>query len=359
MPAWVLHVDMDQFIAAVEVLRRPELRGRPVVVGGDGDPTKRGVVATASYEARQHGVHSGVPLRVAKRRCPDAVFLPVDRDAYDAASVMVMATLREGGRAVEPLGWDEAFVGIEADDPEPVARELQRAVLERTRLHCSIGIGQTKLQAKMATGFGKPAGTFTITDATWYELFGDRPTDVLWGIGTRISKRLAEVGITTVTQLATADLEAMKLHFGPTTGPWLVAIGRGRTGSTVDTAPRVAKSRSREQTFQHDLAAWEDVQREVADMAGALMADIAAEGRSVIRVWVKIRYVPFTTRLHGRKLPSSTVDPEVFAAAALDVLTLFRTGRPVRLVGVRAEYAPTHATDPRASVAGRSDIGLC
>src|SRR5689334_21996757 len=105
MAAWVLHVDMDQFIAAVEVLRRPELRGRPVVVGGDGDPTKRGVVATASYEARRFGVQSGVPLRVALRRCPDAVFLPVDRDAYDAASTQVMATLREGGRPVEALGW--------------------------------------------------------------------------------------------------------------------------------------------------------------------------------------------------------------------------------------------------------------
>jgi DNA polymerase-4 len=323
----------------VEVLRRPELRGRPVVVGGDGDPTKRGVVATASYEARRFGVQSGVPLRVARRRCPDAVFLPVDRDAYDAASREVMATLREGGRPVEALGWDEAFVGVESDDPAAVARELQAAVLERTALHCTVGIGQTKIQAKMATGFGKPAGVYTITEDTWYELFGDRPTDVLWGIGTRIAKRLAEVGITTVHQLATADLEAMKLHFGPTIGPWLVAIGRGRTGSTVSAEPRVPKSRSRELTFQRDLADWAEVEREVADMARALMADIAAEGRAVIRVWVKIRYVPFTTRLHGRKLPTSTVDPEVFATAALDVLGLFTGGRPVRLVGVRAEYA--------------------
>jgi nucleotidyltransferase/DNA polymerase involved in DNA repair len=352
MADWVLHVDMDQFIAAVEVLRRPELRGRPVVVGGDGDPTKRGVVATASYEARAYGVGSGVPLRVALRRCPEAVFLPVDRDAYEAVSIEVMTALREGGRAVEPLGWDEAFVGVsledpeaddaEADNPGAVAREIQRAVLARTGLHCTVGIGQTKVQAKMATGFGKPAGVYTITGANWFELFGARPTDVLWGIGARIAKRLAEAGITTVAELAAADIEAMKVHFGPTTGPWLIALGRGGAHGPVTTEARVAKSRSRELTFQQDLPGWDDVEREVAAMARALMSDIAAEGRAAGRVWVKIRYVPFSTRLHGRKLAETTVDPDVFATAALGVLTLFPERRPVRLVGVRAEYAGGH-----------------
>ena len=120
--SWVLHVDLDQFIAAVEVLRRPELAGRPVVVGGDGDPAKRGVVSTASYEARAHGVHSGLPLRTAARRCPQAVFLPVDKQAYEAVSARVMAALRESGAALEVMGWDEAFLGTGHDDPEGVAR---------------------------------------------------------------------------------------------------------------------------------------------------------------------------------------------------------------------------------------------
>jgi DNA polymerase-4 len=118
----VLHVDLDQFIAAVEVLRHPELRGRPVVVGGDGDPTKRGVVSTASYEAREHGVHSGLPLRTAARRLPDAVFLPVDRAAYEEVSDQVMAVLRESGAVVEVLGWDEAFLGVDTADPEGFGR---------------------------------------------------------------------------------------------------------------------------------------------------------------------------------------------------------------------------------------------
>src|SRR5580658_7203204 len=155
---WVLHVDLDQFIAAVEVLRHPELRGKPVVVGGDGDPNKRGVVSTASYEARELGVHSGLPLRTAKKRCPDCIFLPVDAPAYLAVSAEIMEVLRDTGAPVEVLGWDEAFVGIEAADPESFARDLAVGVKEATRLDCSVGIGQNKLQAKIATGFGKPAG---------------------------------------------------------------------------------------------------------------------------------------------------------------------------------------------------------
>src|SRR5690349_17965454 len=125
---WVLHVDLDQFIAAVEVLRRPELRGRPVVVGGDGDPAKRGVVSTASYEAREFGVHSGQPLRLAARKCPQAVFLAVDAPAYEEASVKVMEALRATGCVVEVLGWDEAFVGYDGDDPHLLAAEIQRRV---------------------------------------------------------------------------------------------------------------------------------------------------------------------------------------------------------------------------------------
>ena len=157
MAPWVLHVDMDQFIAAVEILRRPELAGLPVIVGGRGDPTERAVVSTATYEAREFGIRSGMPLKLAVRRCPDAVLLPVDAPAYEAASAVVMDTLRAiPGAVVEVLGWDEAFVGIETDDPEEVARTIQADVLEATQLHCSVGIGDTKVRAKIATEFGKP-----------------------------------------------------------------------------------------------------------------------------------------------------------------------------------------------------------
>ena len=180
MRSWVLHVDMDQFLAAVEILRRPELAGLPVVVGGRGDPTERAVVSTASYEARQFGIRSGMPLKTAVRKCPDAVFLPVDFPVYEAASARVMETLRTfPGTVVELLGWDEAFVGVHSDDPEATARALQAAVLDATMLHCSIGIGDTKVRAKIATEFGKPRGIYRLTRSNWMEVMGDRPTTAL------------------------------------------------------------------------------------------------------------------------------------------------------------------------------------
>jgi DNA polymerase-4 len=191
----------------------------------------------------------------------------------------------------------------------------------------------------MATGLGKPAGVYRITHDTWFPHFGASPPDAIWGIGTRIAQRLAKIGVTTVAELAAADPQALTVHFGPTIGPWLIRLGLGRDSSTVDDSPRVARSRSRETTFQRDLVDWSDVSREVAEMARQLMADIATEGRTAIRVWVKIRFVPFTTRMHSRKLAAPTADPESFATAAMGVLELFPQRRPVRLVGVRAEYA--------------------
>ena len=163
MTRWIFHVDMDEFIAAVEVLRHPELRGKPVIVGGDGDPTKRGVVSTASYEARAFGVRSGMPLRTALKRCPEGVFLAVDADHYLEASGRVMQTLRAFPAVVQVMGWDEAFMAVETDDPERLAREVQQAVLERTGLWCSIGVGDSKHRAKLASAFAKRRGVFRLT----------------------------------------------------------------------------------------------------------------------------------------------------------------------------------------------------
>ncbi len=278
--AWVLHVDLDQFIAAVEVLRRPELRGRPVVVGGDGDPAKRGVVSTASYEAREFGVHSGQPLRRAVRLCPDAVFLPVDRAAYEEVSAEVMATLRASGAVVQVVGWDEAFLGVDTDDPEGFARGLQQRVREATQLDCSVGIGQNKLQAKLATGFGKPAGVFRLTYQNWDQVLGDRPTDALWGIGAKTAQRLAALGLRTVRELAAADPDELARAFGPATGPWLILLARGHGETTVDDTPYRARSHGREVTFQQDLTDWDQVTAEVARLAETVAAELALAGPS-------------------------------------------------------------------------------
>ena len=327
----MLHVDLDQFIAAVEVLRRPELRGKPVVVGGDGDPAKRGVVSTASYEAREFGVHSGQPLRTAAKRCPDCVFLPVDADAYNEVSAEVMAVLRDTGQPVEVLGWDEAFVGVETADPEGFARGLAADVKAATQLDCSVGIGENKLQAKIATGFGKPAGVFRLTSATWYDVLGDRPPDAIWGIGAKTTAKLATLGVTTVRQLAHADPDRLAKEFGPTTGPWLVLLGRGRGDADVDPAPYVARSHGREVTFQQNITDWARVAEEVARLARQVAAEVT--DRPVARVVVKVRYAPFDTITHGVPLTGG------FEDAAAAALAQFRPGRPVRLLGVRAEFA--------------------
>jgi nucleotidyltransferase/DNA polymerase involved in DNA repair len=360
---WVLHVDLDQFIAAVEVLRHPELRGKPLVVGGDGDPSKRGVVSTASYEAREFGVHSGQPLRTAKKRCPDCVFLPVDAPAYLAVSAEIMQVLRDTGAPVEVLGWDEAFVGIEiepgdpdgAPDPEAFARELAASVKETTQLDCSVGIGQNKLQAKIATGFGKPAGVFRLTSGSWYELLGDRPPDVIWGIGAKTVAKLAGLGIHTVRELAAADPDRLAAEFGPMTGPWLVLLGQGRGDSEVDPTPYVARSHGREVTFQKNIVDWAEVRAEVARIARQVAAEVTE--RTVVRAVVKVRYAPFVTVTHGVPFPAPDsglfgppareasafdgppFDVSAFEAAALAALAQFEPGRPVRLLGVRAEFA--------------------
>lgn len=351
--AWVLHVDLDQFIAAVELQRRPELEGLPVVVGGRGDPTERGVVATASYVARTFGIGSGMPLRLAARKCPEAVFLPVDAPAYDEASAEVMATLRglrwgEVPVILEVLGWDEAFLAAGVGhgplgDPLDFAATIRERVLEATGLHCSVGIGDNKLRAKIATEFGKPQGAFQLTEANWVELMGQRPTTALWGIGSKTARKLAALGIETVAQLAAADASVLAERLGPTMGPWYRRLGRGVDSSPVDATPWVPRGHGRETTFQEDLADWSVVVDEVRALTARVLDDIDREGRPVVRVGIKVRFRPFRTVSRSLTLPEETTDLDTLAAAAVSLLDRIDRGdppRPVRLLGVRLEMAP-------------------
>jgi DNA polymerase-4 len=339
--SWLLHVDLDQFFASVEVLRRPELRGKPVIVGGSGDPSQaRAVVATASREARAFGVHSGMSIRLAARKCPDGVFLPTDMPAYKAASVRVMTILRAFPVRLEVWGLDEAFVGGDIDDPQRLATDLRTAVLDGAGLTCAIGIGRNKNQAKIAARFAKKdrSGTATLTDETWMPVMGERPVGELWGIGPKTVKKLSELGVVTVADLAAVDFETLTRRFPPRAATWLVVVARGGGDTEVVTDPWIARSRSKEVTFDRDLTERSEIEEQLTVLARALGAEVASAGRRVIRVGVKVRTTSFFTQTREAKLRNGpTIDPDVIAHAALTVLGKFELTRPVRLLGVRAD----------------------
>ncbi|OCB22622.1 DNA polymerase IV [Mycobacterium malmoense] len=337
---WVLHVDLDQFLASVELRRHPELAGLPVIVGGNGDPSEpRKVVTCASYEAREFGVHAGMPLRAAARRCPEATFLPSDAAAYDAASEQVMGLLRDVGHPVEVWGWDEAYVGVATADPTGVAEEIRTVIASETGLSCSVGISDNKQRAKIATGFAKPAGIFTLTDANWMTLMADRPVDALWGVGPKTAKKLAALGITTVRGLAHSDAELLTSAFGPRTGLWLLLLAKGGGDAQVSAEPWIPRSRSHVVTFPRDLTDRAEMDSSVTQLAERALADVLASGRIVTRVAVTVRTATFYTRTKIRKLEAPTTDRDTIVAAALRVLDLFELDRPVRLLGVRLELA--------------------
>ena len=344
MTRWILHVDLDQFQAAVEVRRNPELEGLPVIVGGNGDPTEpRKVVTCASYPARAFGVHAGMPLRTAARKCPDAVFLPLDTDAYDAASEEVMGLLRDFGHPVEVWGWDEAYVGAElndSDDPIELAEQIREVVAAGTGLSCSVGISENKQRAKVATGFGKPAGIYQLTEHNWMAVMGDREVDALWGVGPKTAKKLAGLGITTVADLAATDATLLTSTFGPTTGLWILLLAKGGGDTNVSAEPWVARSRSHVVTFPEDLTDRAEIDAAVVDLARQTLAEIVSQGRVVSRVAVTVRTKTFFTRTKIRKLPAAGIDGEVITQTALQLLDQFELDRPVRLLGVRLELTP-------------------
>jgi DNA polymerase-4 len=342
---WILHVDLDQFQAAVEMLRRPELKGLPIIVGGNGDPMEpRKVVTCASYPARKFGVHAGMPLRTAARKCPDATFLPLDAKAYDVVSEQVMDALRGLGYPVEVWGWDEAYVGADDRygpvDRVELAERIRTVIGTEADLSCSVGISDNKQRAKVATGFAKPAGIYQLTDENWTAMMGERETDALWGVGSKTAKKLASMGITTVAQLAATDAEALTSAFGPTTGLWLLLLAKGGGDTTISAEPWIPRSRSHVITFPRDLVDVDEMEAAVADLARRTLAEIVAEGRIVARVAVTVRTSTFFTRTKIRKLPQPSTDPHVIVPAALHLLHQFELDRPVRLLGARLELEP-------------------
>ncbi len=325
------HVDMDAFYVSIEMLRHPELRGKPVVVAYDGP---RGVVTTASYEARKYGVHSALPMVTARRRCPELIVLPVDMQLYRRGSNKVMETLRAFSDQVEVVGLDEAYVDLSSSPvPQSRAHEIKRRITDATRLVSSVGLAPNKLMAKIASDLDKPDGFFVLDNDNWLDTVGEKPAKLLPGVGPRTDERLRSIGIETVGQLAEADLHLLQSTFGQSHGVGLRDRASG-LGSTTLNEEVKRKSESRETTFPEDVADRQVLRETIDRLARSVCESLASNGRRGRTVVVKIRLRPFKTYTRSRTLPSHTAEPETVAITALELLERFDPQTPVRLVGV-------------------------
>jgi DNA polymerase-4 len=334
----ILHVDLDAFFASVEQRDRPELRGRPVIVGGGG-PGDRGVVSAASYEARRFGVHSAMSLREAGRRCPDGVFVPVDGRRYQIASRDVMAVLRRFTPLVEPVSIDEAFLDVTASaalfgDGPAIARRIKDEVRADVGLTVSVGVATTKLVAKVASDLRKPDGLVVVPPGEEAEFLAPLPISRLWGVGERTGASLADYGVRTIGDLAALPEDIVVRRFGKH-GTSLLARAHGIDADPVhDGDP--AKSVGHEHTFDVDTRDRETIERTLLGMADGVAARLRSAGVRAGTVTVKIRDSSFRTITRQRTLAEPTDMTEPIYRVALELARPEVRGIRVRLLGVTA-----------------------
>jgi DNA polymerase-4 len=328
----VAHVDMDAFYVSVELQRRPELGGKPVVVAGSGP---RAVVTTSSYEARKFGVFSATPAERARRLCPQAVFIPPDFDHYRARSREVMAVLQDHVERVEVVGLDEAYLDLsEFERPRAAARRVKATVTDRTGLGCSIGIGPNKLVAKVASDADKPDGFVELTAEQARERFAKARPGLIPGIGPKTAERLQRQGIETLGALASAPDHLLTEWFGARLGPYLGSLARFEDERAIETV-RAAKSESRETTFDYDLSGLARLEPELRRLTEQLCETLEKQQARGRTVGIKIRYADFSTVTRARSLPAAVNDLETVWKVAVELLRRLDPRRPVRLVGVR------------------------
>jgi DNA polymerase-4 len=337
----IAHLDADAFYVSVELLRRPELRGLPVVVAGSGP---RAVVTTASYEARKFGVFSATPASRARRLCPDAVFIPPDFPFYREASKRVMDILRSHVERVEVVGLDEAYLDLDGlISPKAAMRRLIADVREQTGLTCSVGIGPNKLVAKVASDAEKPRGFVVLSREQACERFAASPPGLVPGIGPKTVERLERLGVTTLGALAAAPDELLAQQFGANHGPDLRRLARFE-GAGQLTLDRVAVSESRETTFDCDVADAEELERILDRLTARLCEGLAKADRRGRTIAIKVRLDDFSTFTRARTIGAATNDPAVVGEVARALLREFGASRPVRLLGVRVASFD-HAAD--------------
>jgi DNA polymerase-4 len=337
----VAHVDMDAFYVSVELQRRPELKGLPVVVAGSGP---RAVVTTASYEARRFGVFSATPAERARRLCPDAVFIPPDFDSYRARSREVMALLKRHVERVEVVGLDEAYLDLTGlDRYRSAARRLKETVRSETGLTCSVGIGPNKLVAKVASDAEKPDGFLELTAEGARLRFAEASPRLVPGIGPKTVARLDELGIATLGRLGATPDEQLVQWFGTRLGPHLAALARFEDDRPIETV-RIAKSESRETTFDRDLHGLDQLEPVLERLTGELCETLAREKRRGRTIGIKVRFDDFSTVTRARSLDVAVNDSRTVWKVARELLRRLDPRRPVRLLGVRVAGLDEHSS---------------
>ena len=331
---------MDAFYASVELLRRPDLKDRPVAIGGHGNPDSRGVVTTATYAARKFGIRSGMPLRKAAQLCRDCVFLPVDFESYRHYSRRFKAALAMIESRIEDRGIDEVYVDLSSrtENSETIGRAMKVAIAEATGLTCSVGIAPNKLLAKISSDLDKPDGLTLVNAGDLETRIWPLPADRINGIGPKASARLQAMGIDTIGDVAAASPALLQKHFGATYSQWLLQVSNG-----IDDRPVVTesepRSRSRETTFEQDLHPrrdLEEIRELIHHMAAQVAADLSRGGYAARTIGVKIRYDDFTRVTRDLSLSRLTANPVHIEQAALACLERLAMRRPIRLLGVKA-----------------------
>ncbi|MGD9695501.1 MAG: DNA polymerase IV [Thermoleophilia bacterium] len=330
----IAHLDIDAFFAAVEMHRRPELRGRPLIVGGD--PHGRGVVATASYAARRFGIHSAMSAAEALRRCPEAVFVRPDIAAYREWSGRVWSLVRDLAPAVEVVGLDEGYLELPPGDPRAVADGIRLAVAERVRLSCSLGVATCKVVAKVASDVDKPGGVTVVDEGAEAAFLAPMRLRTLPGVGPRTEQRLAAAGLSTVGELAALDDAALRDLVPGRYGEELRSRARGVDPRPVASVPAERISISNERTFERDIADGAELDAVGREMAEGVAETLRSRGRVARTITVKLRYADFRTVTRAQTVGAATDDATVIwrTARGLIARALADRSDPLRLLGV-------------------------
>ena len=354
----VLHVDMDAFFASVTLLEHPQLHGTPVIIGGG----TRGVVLSATYEARAYGVHSAMPMTRARRMCPQATVLAPDHARYAEVSAGVMEIFSSVSPVVEPLSLDEAFLDVggalrRLGRPVEIAQLIRDRVADEQGITCSVGVASTKFVAKLASTQAKPDGLLVVPVAEVVAFLHPLPVGALWGVGEKTEQELQRLGLRTVGDIAHTPVSTLVRGLGQAAGSHLHALAWGRDDRPV-VAHQPDKSIGADETFPRDVDDSEVVLRELLRLCEKTAARLRAAGLAGRTISIKVRFADFTTITRSRTLPEHTdVAAQVYATARGLFLALGLDRARLRLIGVRVEQLTDAETVPRQLLLGDRDKG--